>query len=235
MKSLLLSLLILLAGSLHSQTPVKINTALQRELDSMYEADQHWREFIMCVQYNVCSRLNKDSLIKASGKDQASLVREYWTKQNLSDSLNFLRAKEIIKKYGYPGKSLVGEPANISIMYIFQHADDDTLVKYYPYMEIAAAKKEIPLKDFALMEDRYLMYKGLPQKYGTQVREIFIKDSITGESKNVNYFWPIADEKNVDKRRKQAGIPTTIKENAEYFGVQYDPKRKNPFLHLLRH
>lgn len=38
------------------------------------------------------------------------------------DSLNLIKVEEIIKQYGYPGKSLVGEPTNIAAWYVIQHS-----------------------------------------------------------------------------------------------------------------
>ena len=67
--------------------------------------------------------------------------------------------------------------------------------------------------DFALLQDRVLMGQGKKQIYGSQV--VFNK---RGEQE----FYPIVDEKNVNIRRKKAGLEP-IEEYAKYFGIEYKP------------
>ncbi len=75
--------------------------------------------------------------------------------------------KAYLKKYGYPGKTLVDTPANESAWYIIQHSKK--IHQYIPMMKKAAEDKELPYYLYAMMLDRDLMYQGHEQVYGSQV------------------------------------------------------------------
>lgn len=73
-------------------------------------------------------------------------------------------------------------------------------------MIIGAAKNSQLDKDLAaLYPYRYLMHKGEPQIFGTQVIEEFETDSITGEQIEITFFWAIADTANIDSLRMSVG------------------------------
>jgi hypothetical protein len=224
-----------LSSTLCAQQKVAINEALKKELDSLYKKDQELRGVVMCLQLHVCDDgLSRDSILKSSGRDSVSTIIEFWRQQNTIDSINTIRAIEIIKQYGYPGKSMVGEPTNEVVFFIFQHARDTVLKKYFPYIKKAAEEKELRFDLAAMMEDRMLMNDGLPQIYGTQIAERYIRDSTTGKDERFFYFWPIADEAHVNERRQKAGFKMTIEEYGKRLDVPYDPKKKNPFIRLLK-
>lgn len=193
----------------------KINKALKAELDSIFKVDQRYRLFIQSDQF----KPKTDSLAKKLKVGQGDVVRYMLQKIQENDSTNFQRVKEIIKEYGYPGKTLVGEPANQAAFYVIQHSKE--INAYLPLIRKAADQKEISFTLYANMLDRSLVMKGKEQLYGTQTKGFEITDSITGKKKWQTIIWPISDVKNVNKRRKQAGFDDSVEDNAKKLGIDY--------------
>jgi hypothetical protein len=172
-----------------------LNKPLMRELEGINVSDQRYR-------------LMMDSVQKAYGWNSEEM-KALWERQNYSDSVNLIRIKQILKQYGYPGKSLVGEQASTAWL-VIQHADLATQEEYLPLMKEAADKGELPKSDFALLVDRIRMRKGEKQLYGSQL-----------EVKDGKYvFYPIEDEPNVNKRRAAMDL-VPLEEYAKHFGVEY--------------
>lgn len=110
-----------------------------------------------------------------------------------SDSIALGRVISIVDKYGWLGKSKIGDVANQTLYLTIQHADKNLRNKYFPLLEASAKNGESSLYDMATMKDRICVDKGQEQIYGTQ------KDM---EGK----YFPIADLKGLNKRRKQVGL-----------------------------
>lgn len=193
----------------------KINRVLKAELDSILQVDQRYRSFIQLPSF----QSKTDSLARQLKVAPGDVIRYMLGKIPENDSSNIKRVEEIISEYGYPGKSLVGEPTNEAAFYVIQHSNKiDT---YLPVIEKAAKKKELPFTLYALMLDRSLMQKGEEQVYGTQARGFDAVDSATGKKQWRTIIWPIRDARNVNKRRKQAGFNQTVEENAKRLGLEY--------------
>lgn len=62
------------------------------------------------------------------------------------------------------------------------------------------------------MLDRYLMYQGKEQLYGTQVRNYGAQP---------RFVWPIQNPARVNQRRQQAGFTNIVEENAAALGASY--------------
>ncbi len=127
------------------------------------------------------------------------------------DSCNQVQITTLIEKYGWMGKSLVGEGYNQAFFLVIQHADLATQKKYFPLFQQSVEEGESKASDMAMMQDRILMREGKKQIYGSQV--VFNK---TGGQE----FYPIEDEKNVNIRRKKVGLQP-IEDYAKYFGIDY--------------
>ena len=70
-----------------------------------------------------------------------------------------------------------------------------------------------------MMLDRSLMYAGKPQVYGTQVScRKLLKTTQTR-----CFVWPIEDVQSVNDRRKKAGFPISVEENATRLNAAYEP------------
>lgn len=186
----------------------KVNETLKKELDEIMKVDQGYR---MLFDSEITPE-KKDKLLKDLNIDKEEFKKKNWQLVAEHDSLNMHKIENIISQYGYPGKTLVGEPTNQAAWYVIQHSTK--IGKYLPLIKEAGKKKEIPFTWVAMMEDRYLMNENKEQIYGTQGRGEMTKDK-DGKQVFINFVWPVKDPKNVNKRRKEAGFDSTIEENAQ--------------------
>jgi hypothetical protein len=215
MKLLLFALLLGLLPQL-AAAQVTVNQALKHELDSIYAVDQKWRSLL----FNPHQRPRPDSLARALGVTRESLPTYILRQMMRTDSANQVRVKQILKQYGYPGKTLVGEPTNEAAWYVIQHSDD--IDQYLPLIKKAAGKGELPFYLYAQMLDRQLMRDGKTQVYGTQAFGYNVLNPKTGQREaQLPFVWPIKDPQQVNERRKKAGFPTTVEQNAANLGIQY--------------
>jgi len=148
--------------------------------------------------------LDRDQKTRTRG-DSSSFVK-------FIDSSNLVQVEALIAKYGWLGKSFVGEQGNNTIFLVIQHSDLATQEKYFPMLKNSVVNKESRASDLALLEDRILMRQGKKQVYGSQV----VRDESSGGWK----FSPIEDEKNVNLRRQKIGMQP-LDEYAKYFGIVY--------------
>lgn len=193
----------------------KVNEVLKKDLDDIMKVDQGYR---MLFDSEITPE-KKEQLLKDLNIDKEEFKKKSWQLVAEHDSLNIQRIESIIAQYGYPGKTLVGEPTNKAAWYVIQHSTK--IGKYLPLIKEAGKKKEIPFTWVAMMEDRYLMQKDKEQIYGTQGKGEITKDQ-DGKQVFVNFVWPVKDPKNVNKRRKEAGFDSTIEESAKrMFGKDF--------------
>lgn len=181
-----------------------MNLTLRKELIQMGNEDQKYRNEIL--------KYSKE------GNYIASEVDELWKKQSIIDARNLKRSEEIIAQYGYPSKKLVGKKAAKPIFLIVQHSDLKYQEKYISLFQQAVKNGDLAMKDIAPMLDQIEIGKGRPQIYGTQIKE----DRKTGGM----VFFPIVDEKKVNKRREFIGLPT-LESYAQQFEFDYKYKRPN--------
>ena len=205
-------LLISIILSLKAQ---EINLILKKQLDSIYYKDQAFREII---QPDV-TKEKRIQVLNEFGYSEEEFIKNEGKIIETQDSLNLIVIKEIIEKYGYPGKTLVGEPTNKSAWYVIQHSYE--IENYFPIIKKAGESNEIPMTLVAMMEDRLLMDRGSEQIYGTQGSSILIKNEETGKEEWVMIIWPIKDSKNVNELRKTIGFATTIEEYSKILGIEY--------------
>ncbi len=180
MKILCILLLIFCRFEVHAQTSFD-TIAVKAELKAIFERDQKTRK----------------------GTDSVAFI-------NYIDSCNQAQVTALIDKYGWLGKSAIGN-YNQVLFVVIQHADLTTQEKYFPLLQESVNNGESSKSDAAMLQDRILMRKGIKQIYGSQV--VFNK---TGGQE----FYPIDDEKNVNLRRASVGMQP-IEEYAKYFGIEY--------------
>lgn len=213
MKILLSLGLSVVAMNCFAQNP--INLELKKQLDTILLYDQGIREF----GDTETTDKRKDTLALLLNYPRAVLNKNAYTISRKIDSANLEKVERIIKEYGYPGKTMVGEPANTAVFYIIQHSGK--ISTYYPLIEKAGKSGELPVKYMAMMLDRKLGQEGKSQVYGTQVYMVMVLNPKTGKKEPFEYVVPIEDAKNVNKRRKEAGFDNTVEENALRFGIVY--------------
>jgi len=114
------------------------------------------------------------------------------------DKKNTQKMKQIVREYGWPGKSLVGEDGAHFAWLLVQHADHDLKFqkKCLALMKKAAQRGEVSSKDIAYLTDRVRINEGKTQLYGTQLH-------VSG-SKVIPL--PISYRKTLARRRKRVGL-----------------------------
>jgi hypothetical protein len=182
-------------------TKMGLNMSLRKDLAILQKDDQELRQ-----------KLSDTTLTN----DQKQAL---WQKINVLDSLNLLKLEKILDTHGYPGKSVVGERYGSTAWLIIQHSNIATMKKYYTIIKEAAQKDELRKSSYALFEDRYRMWSGEKQVYGSQVK--------TDKPGGKPYIHPIEDEENVNKRREEIGMEP-LENYAKRFGIDYKvPTKKD--------
>ena len=196
------------------QEPIKINFDLKSQLDDILKFDQIFREY----SDSETSDYRKSEIVALTNIDKKKLDENLCQIINETDSINLIKVEKIIKKHGYPGKSLVGTPTNIACWYVIQHSKK--IKDYFEIIKKSGELGEIPNTNVATMQDRMLMNDGLEQIYGTQgAGRLIINDA--GKEEFYNFIWPIKDLENVNEFRKKAGFKTSVEENSKRIGIDY--------------
>jgi hypothetical protein len=184
MKTVVLIFFLMLGSCISSSAQVVIDTlAIQSELHAIFERDQKTR----------------------TGADSASFM-------HYIDSCNLVQVKVLLDKYGWMGRSMIGDRANSALFLVIQHADLEAQLTYFPLLQKSAEIGESKFSNVALMHDRILMRQEKKQIYGSQV----VFNKVTGAPE----FYPIEDEINVNIRRAKIGM-STLEEYAKLFGMEY--------------
>ena len=193
----------------------KLNPPLKQELDSLYRQDQIFREALL----DPSRTRQRDSLARRYKLPADKVGDGLISRMTRADSSNLRRVRAIIKRYGYPGKTLVGTPTNEAAFYVLQHSS--RIPEYLPLIKQAAEQGELPFRLYAMMLDRQLMQAGQPQVYGTQGRSFSNPSPGPGQPSEYRFIWPIADPARVNERRRQAGFDQTVEENGVRLGIPY--------------
>lgn len=178
---------------------IHYNKPLVAILDTIYREDQGERQHI-------------DSIQNLYGW-QSKQIDSLWKIIHFKDSINLLKVKNIIDKYGWLGPDIIGRDGATTLFLVIQHADTSTQVNYVSAMREAVKQGKAEANQLALLEDRILTSQGKKQIYGSQVK--------TNETTGKNEFFPIADEPLVNKRRASVGLGP-LEEYAKLFGIDYE-------------
>jgi hypothetical protein len=214
MKKYSLPIILLLVFSF-SQAQTRINQNLKMELDSILKSDQILREYID----SETTEIRKTEILKETGYSKDAFINNIWGIINKQDSINLVKVEKIIGEYGYPGKTLVGEPTNEAAWYVIQHSDK--IPKYFPLIEKSGLNNEIDFTKVAMMQDRLLASQGKEQIYGTQGAGRRIINKKTGKEEYFRYIIPIQNLGQVNELRKKAGFTSTVEENAKRMEIEY--------------
>jgi hypothetical protein len=186
--------------TLKTQEAEPTDPQLRVELLKMERVDQEARKRWACSQSKV------EELLKIAEEIDKPHTR---------------RLKEIVEKYGWPGKSLVGRDGSKAAWLLVQHVGRDVmefLEQALALMKQGAATGEVALHDVAYLGDRIAMYQKKPQQYGTQY---------TQGPDGAMVLHPIEDEEHVDERRAAAGLPTMAEQEKQMSKFYGKPVRKS--------
>jgi VWFA-related protein len=149
----------------------------------------------------------REELLKLAEKDQTRLrntIEETGKSEDLLKRMKVNREKNtaslcaIMKEYGWPSTSLVGNDGVAAAFLLLKNSSSFALQSdLFPVIVAAVKKGEIPRSNFAGYFDRLRTGAGLKQLFGTQL-------TISG---GFLVLYPIEQEKYVDARRKQYGLP----------------------------
>jgi hypothetical protein len=173
-----------------------LNKSLAYQLDSILIDDQKYRLMI--------------SDITDKYGDKSKELKELWKKIDSNDSINLIKVKAILDKYGWLGTDVVGSEGNSALFLVIQHADLETQEKYLPMMKEAVQNGKAKASSLALLIDRIEMENGRPQIYGSQVNIKNGKGTV----------YKILDEANVNKRRAEVGLGP-LEEYLKHFNIDY--------------
>lgn len=112
----------------------EINLDMKNELKLILLKDQGFRELSGGGNIDV----RKQELLKELSITEKELLENERYLFQKNDSLNLIAVENIIKKYGYPGESLVGEPENEAAWFVIQHSDK--IRQYFPLIKKAGKR-----------------------------------------------------------------------------------------------
>jgi hypothetical protein len=187
-----------------------LNKPLVLELDGIYDEDQKYRQ-------------QMDDVGKKYGWESDEM-KALWKKANQADSINLVKVKAILDKYGWLGPEVIGGQGNSTLFLVIQHSDQKTQEKYLPMMKEAVKNKKAYGSDLALLEDRVLLGQGKRQIYGSQIG--------MDDKTKTYYVLPLDDPENVDKRRAEVGL-SLLSEYVSHWQIKWDAvqyKKDLPFL-----
>jgi hypothetical protein len=176
-----------------------LNKPLVAILDSIYIEDQKYRQQI-------------DVIEKKYGWESKEM-KEHWKIIQEKDSINLIKVKSILDKYGWLGADVVGGQGNSTLFLVIQHSDQATQEKYLPMMREAVKNGKAQGSSLALLEDRVALGQGKRQIYGSQIG----RDAET----KIYYVSPLEDPDNVDKRRAEVGLGP-LSEYVNHWQIKWD-------------
>lgn len=180
--------------------------SLSKRLVELYDLDQ----------------ANRMKLIKNEipAEERPAFIKEL----HIQDSLNQQEVIQMLDTYGWLPSSSIGDKAASSLFLVIQHSDLAIMKKYFPLLQAQAKKQEANPMYAAMMEDRLLMYQKKKQIYGSQASS---RPAKNGEG-NEYFIWPIEDPEGVNQRRREAGFPMTVEDNASRLGAVFNPQEPLP-------
>lgn len=135
-----------------------------------------------------------DTTLTSQQQDSLSVV------MHIVDSINQDSLAMLIEERGFPTWELTAYSASNNAFLIIQHAPLPFRYRYMKVFRESVADSNAEISNYAYIEDRTRSDRGLPQLYGTQLCNPGL-----GNDK-MHYFYPIADIKNINRRREEAHL-----------------------------
>jgi hypothetical protein len=142
----------------------------------------------------------EDASVRAELAATGELFRGYAPRMEDVHRRNARALLAIVREYGWPGASLVGQDAMHAAWIVLQHAigEPDVQRGCLPILRAAAARGDATGAQVAYLEDRIAFFERRPQRYGTQ---------FDWDAQGMLSPWPIEDPDGVDARREAVGLP----------------------------
>lgn len=137
--------------------------------------------------------------------------RSFFAEVQRVDRDNASWLKQVVDRWGWPGRSLVGNEAAHAAWLIVQHADSDPefQASCLPMLEAAARRGEVEASVVAFLTDRVCVRQGRPQVYGTQysVRQDANGRAVVNGEGRIEYLVPLVEDvARLDERRAAVGL-----------------------------
>jgi hypothetical protein len=117
-----------------------------------------------------------------------------------------LLLKEAVKTQGIPTPMLVGQETADEFIVLLSHCTDLNFVHSVLETDVFT-KANFNKENIAIVTDNLLVKEGKKQRFGTVLKAV---EKENGEIESIPM--PIEDEENIDKRRKENGIKTTLED-----------------------
>jgi hypothetical protein len=139
-----------------------------------------------------------DQRVRADLAADGSLFEGYHPRMEAVHRANAAQLREIIANHGWPGFSLVGERGAHAAWRIAQHSIGEPafMRQCRDLLRQASANSDAHPWQHAYIDDRIRVFEGLPQRYGTQLR-----DGENGLEPS-----PLENPENVEARRQELGL-----------------------------
>ncbi len=179
-----------------------MNLELKAALELVFEEDQKYRSLFRAIE----DQFGRDS-------DE---FKNILSNQRHMDSLNQIVVLNVLDKYGWLGKEIVGEKGNSVLFMVIQHADLPIQKKYLPMMKLAVQNGDAAIIDLVKLEDRIAAREGRKQTYGSQI----FTNPETGEQ----YVYPVRNPELLDERRRSIGL-LAMEEYLSYYTLEWDVEK----------
>ena len=152
------------------------------------------------LKQRLLEMVEEDQRVRAQLVATGELFRGYAPKMAEVHRRNAQELESVVEKFGWPGKSVVGEEASNAAWLILQHAIGNPKLqrRCLPILREAVAQGEAEPAHAAYLEDRICFFERRPQRYGTQ----FDWDENGRMSP-----WLLEDPNKVDEFRRSVGLP----------------------------
>lgn len=151
--------------------------------------------------FEAATRLMARELRERGVQDQMSRRTKpvNWSRIESIDKENTAYLKRLVEAFGWPKQRDVGARAARNAWLIVQHSSDlGFQERCLELMRPLVTQGEVREVDVAYLEDRINLYRGRPQRYGTQLQRV------DGRLE----FWKFDDRSKVEERRRKLGLPS---------------------------
>jgi hypothetical protein len=206
MKKIVYIITLLLTMECSNKKANKTSTTKQSPIDLISVLDSIWET----EQGPITLR---DSLMKiyGVGSKEVKIQQEIYEKNHI---VNERKVKNILDKYGWPTKEMIGDQGNWTICNVIQHSNNEIRIKYLPMMRKAVQDKKLEPRFLVRAEDRIATEKGELQIYGGQMKYYPATQSFN--------VWPVYDPINIDKRRADIGLGPIAEFLKNRFDFEWD-------------
>jgi hypothetical protein len=163
----------------------------------------------------------EDGRARAVSAATGELFQGYAAEMAEVHGRNAEKLEAIVKRYGWPGKSLVGEDGAAAAWLILQHAIGHPRLQRacLPILREAVERGEAKPSQAAYLEDRIRFFERRPQRYGTQ---------FDWDENGLLSPYAIEDPERVDERRRAVGLSTLAERIEEVRrGAEDEPRPAN--------